>query len=1236
MRNTFFFQIFILLLIPISVSALESWFGWNYTDVIGNKDFMKPVGVNTLNIVQNITVFKGKWPIEVCPQNPNYWPSRTISPMPKYGEICFKWCKDTTVDVPAEYDGSGNTLSEAYTLYSRIGCVDVAPGYSIVLSGKLFAPGYGPEFDKNAECGNDKTPNMGLIVTQSASKNYMWDPLPPLCVRWWYGSGYLGKKTVLSQTWYVEDLTGMLNTLKSETMDDTLRYMNRNKEVYTGSWTNRDVEATWYCSDGESGCEKRDAMRSGPLNHQQIHFLVEPFYDLVRNESTSTGGMCDSTVKTQDPKGVKRYCTFRISTEYLDKRLKETGYSNPEDLAAIAGIKQIIFSLQWETFKAAILKLREIAKRMGKDMHYLYEVLGCTYTVEYGEEKVRWPFIDKILPTVRVSGSGQKVRENIGTEQVLLDDEKNLIQTGQYYAWAHTFTIALLDRNTSTWNANNTNTLGWPNVTLTGNVDDPYWEKNVKNWSGVSGIDTYLIELDRIADDTGKILPLTLSGLPRTENIFFTGWESGIKLPNERPDTGPSQRYITIHRTLGTTGVYRWAIYTRDFAGNVTVQYAYFEVFATPDTLIPSIIVDYPNTRIVDTKNRSGSGSEGLTNPWGGIDGTGPWNNIADGIERTLAMSFHDQYNNPFIPDTRIGRTVNMTVMIDHTLFMNQFLRNGGSSMDIGMEKNDTGIIEWKNVPLGWNSTVTFENVRPNMSKSYNISIRTYTPTAWGYTKDDGQVSDILAHLIIKNITGKAIDMNPPAGVMPRPMTYEDGNALNLEVYFRPLYASHITGDIMLWGFIEGAVQQSSLSTTKNGVRKDSDVTNHMLSLTFSGSESNAFTLYTHTDDATASGVTVSGTLREIVNPIRPFPSSARNLYSRLIQKQNTLIETISNIFLSTHFSYTLDGHAITYNSAVVWKDSFHGNELSLGFQNTLKTVGATSSNNANMTTTETGAILLIGNASIAQVNNEVRRSVAKSTRNLPVGKDIIKNLQTLEGDFRISTESNYHTITGSRTLIIKWGNLFIDTNMSYANTNSVLGVIVLADENGKWWSVYIDPSVTNIVGTYFVEKAVMSGKKEGPNVVTYDSTISIDILRNQLYLYGNIISQNTIGWARKEPYICPPFVQEPCTESTAQKYDLNYIRRYFLINAGTIGGQSGVLIPYKWDANPQTRIIGWGTCDGNGKCSGFDTSLIQKYDSTMAVAGLLYSRYPFIVEYNPLIVSNPPPVFQEIHLSEQ
>ena len=54
----------------------------------------------------------------------------------------------------------------------------------------------------------------------------------------------------------------MLNSLKSEAKDDTLRYMDRDKEVYTGAWTNRDVEATGYCADGESGCEKTSPMKS--------------------------------------------------------------------------------------------------------------------------------------------------------------------------------------------------------------------------------------------------------------------------------------------------------------------------------------------------------------------------------------------------------------------------------------------------------------------------------------------------------------------------------------------------------------------------------------------------------------------------------------------------------------------------------------------------------------------------------------------------------------------------------------------------------------------------------------------------------------------------------------------------------------------------------------------------------------------------------------------------------------
>ncbi len=82
---------------------------------------------------------------------------------------------------------------------------------------------------------------------------------------------------------------------------------------------------------------------------------------------------------------------------------------------------------------------------------------------------------------------------------------------------------------------------------------------------------------------------------------------------------------------------------------------------------------------------------------------------------------------------------------------------------------------------------------------------------------------------------------------------------------------------------------------------------------------------------------------------------------------------------------------------------------------------------------------------------------------------------------------------------------------MSYTNSGAILGIIVMSDGYGSGGNIYIHPSVTNIVGTLYADKAVLSGSGK-TWATTYDSHISIDLLRNQLYLYGNIISQNTIG----------------------------------------------------------------------------------------------------------------------------
>lgn len=50
----------------------------------------------------------------------------------------------------------------------------------------------------------------------------------------------------------------------------------------------------------------------------------------------------------------------------------------------------------------------------------------------------------------------------------------------------------------------------------------------------------------------------------------------------------------------------------------------------------------------------------------------------------------------------------------------------------------------------------------------------------------------------------------------------------------------------------------------------------------------------------------------------------------------------------------------------------------------------------------------------------------------------------------------------------------------------------------------------------------------------------------NQLYIYGSIVSNNTIGGASKSPVECPYFVAT-CDLAKAKLYDLEYFRNPYL-----------------------------------------------------------------------------------------
>lgn len=319
-----------------------------------------------------------------------------------------------------------------------------------------------------------------------------------------------------------------------------------------------------------------------------------------------------------------------------------------------------------------------------------------------------------------------------------------------------------------------------------------------------------------------------------------------------------------------------------------------------------------------------------------------------------------------------------------------------------------------------------------------------------------------------------------------------------------------------------------------------------------------------------------------IVNPMSPILGSTP-LYSFL--KQNPgLVGNLSNLYLSTHFSYTLGGHNVIYNSDIIGKTQYHtGSTGNIGTQYGVKILGAVSSNVAQALTVGQFATTtsLFSGVNRATIRNNINKSITISTRNLVMNNTInspiltsistppsagaggsggiitqsanssIMKLSQAGGNITLGNGADF-VISGKRTLIIVGANLYIKSNMYYQNKDAILGVVLLKDKNGNGGNLYIDSSITNIVGSYVMDGSVQS--HDGTSVLGISN---ISALKNQLYIYGSIVSENTIGGSRMSTPQCPSLLSIPpasCTLGVAQTYDLNFLRRYYLYNNEPFG----------------------------------------------------------------------------------
>lgn len=207
--------------------------------------------------------------------------------------------------------------------------------------------------------------------------------------------------------------------------------------------------------------------------------------------------------------------------------------------------------------------------------------------------------------------------------------------------------------------------------------------------------------------------------------------------------------------------------------------------------------------------------------------------------------------------------------------------------------------------------------------------------------------------------------------------------------------------------------------------------------------------------------------------------------------------------------------------------------------------------------------------------------------------------------------------VNWENTIIIRWWNLYIKDDIYGVNNNDILTIVVLRDETNKvnWWNIYIDPNVTNIDAIIVSEWSLLS--YNGTQVI--DSTTNSNSLKKQLFIYGSLITRNTI-WENKAIFNTDDYISS-WTEVITTRYNLENLRSFQLVKTDQITSWPCMFankITAMW--NTETTSINYAFA-WKKECY-FDWATNGKLRSTHRIAST-------VVEYNPNIQVSPPKIIR-------
>lgn len=587
--------------------------------------------------------------------------------------------------------------------------------------------------------------------------------------------------------------------------------------------------------------------------------------------------------------------------------------------------------------------------------------------------------------------------------------------------------------------------------------------------------------------------------------------------------------------------------------------------------------------------------------------------NIADWKEKNLTINLKDWFGNKIVPLPSIWRNISFTFDTDNDLYLDEHLQTW--NWVYLNTTTDTDTSNYLNRISIWPDITTFSNQTSFDSNwNYNYGFKVYTPTKNVYDK------------AFWNLVFGGIFVSISDDIWNNINTPIDNSTFDAR--FLPIYQTAISWGIEEDWMIDWTVQSSNITISKNSTAITPS--SKRLYVEFWSWDTNSintkYDLYHWT--GSANNLTWEWSNYTVYKDDTMFSPTTYSIFTKLTPTWWTLSD-IQNSYFSTHIWYTLvwpNWWTINpiYNWDVFWKDNYWGPVWTWGtYASVLKVIWKTYTQSFTEILEDQAVNevnLLNWMITKSSLKTEVRRNAYNIIRNTTETNswNTINNSNFLNNvdwakllnwtmlyfgwlEWKNVT-LNSLTFEWNKTILVEWWNLYITWDINVTWYKSLLSIVVLKDINWNWWNIYIKPNVKSIKSVIYADKSLMSAEDLNwdwtmQTSEEYDWNTGFATLRNQLYIYGSVFSENTIWWSRATPLKCPYYVSSCINQDLAQKYDLNYLRRYYLKDTNN----DWIWDTPAWSLIPPPNYF-WPTSP--------------------------YYKYPVVIEYNPLIQTDTPLIF--------